>query len=94
MEQPQDQEYPTRLTRYVEKYASLANVATSARPVVSHIRKNFAGQLTQRKHQEILSLQERTIKEEEAIQEIIRIEGIGATAKKEEETTDPNHLGM
>ena len=72
----------------------MANVVTSARPVVSHIRNNFAGQLTQRKHQEISSLQERTIKEEETIQGTGRMEGIGATAKREEETTDPNHLGM
>ena len=72
----------------------MEGVATSARLVVSLTEKNCVGQRTQRKHQGILSLRERTIKEEEAIQEITRMEGIGAIAKKEEEKTDLSHLGM
>ena len=93
MEWQQDLEYQS-LTSYVEKYTSMEGVATSARLVVSLTEKSCVGQRTQRKHQEILSLREKTIKEEEAIQETARMEGIGATAEKEEETTDPNHLGM
>ena len=82
MEQSQDQECPS-LTSYVEKYTSMEGVATSARLVVSLIEKICVGQRTQRKHQEILSLREKIIKEEGAIQEIIKMEGIGVSAKKE-----------
>ena len=79
----------------MEKYISLADVTTNAKPVVSHIRKNNVGQLTQRKHQETISLQERISKEEEIARRTSRGEGTRATVKKEEEIeTDPNHLGM
>ena len=67
----------------MEKYISMESVVTSAKLVANPTEKICVGQPTQKKHQEIISLQRKITEDKGAVQEITKMEEVEVTAKKE-----------